>query len=102
MSALNKTIQSFVENDQLEKEEIKSNENLNAKQKKEIEIEDFEEMPCDSEENYEDSYDEEDIFTEEDSMSGEDYCPSDFEEWMTMNQRRTRLKNKVKCKSHSD
>ena len=54
MSMLNKTIQSFVENDQLEKEEIKSNENLNAKQKKEIEIEDWDEKSYDSEEEYED------------------------------------------------
>ena len=53
-------------------------------------------------EDYEDIYDEVNNFTEDDSMSDVDDCPSDFGEWITWNQKRTRSKHKGKYKSYSD
>ena len=82
-------VKNNVEN---KEKEIKSKE----KQKKEIEIEDCDEESYDSEEECEDFYD------EEYSMSDADDCPSDYDEWLTWNKKRTRLKQKWKERSNSE
>ena len=106
-SELDETIQSYVKNNRHENEDIISKEMSNDVSNKDDEYVD-DNQDNDSSQSIEsslrssndpDSY-YYDSYCNDFDESGEDECPSDFDEWLKQNQKKFR--QKVKLKSHSD